>query len=143
MQPYRDQSGRELRNSRARLGLGMGIMGLLALTLASCLPSQWSYLGESTDRATQEEVTDRLGTPLQTKSLEDEGSLWVYRYEVRSSLVGRRGDMVGGAPCIEYLLTFDGKKVLRYWTRQHCGMVQAGASLPGKYDKSGDNGGKL
>jgi hypothetical protein len=33
-----------------------------------------------------------------------------------------RGDMMGGAPCIEYFLTFDQRKVLIYWTRQPCGM---------------------
>lgn len=144
MQPYRDQSEREQRNSRARLGLGMGIMALLTLVLASCLPSQWSYLGESTDQATQEEVQDRLGAPFQTESLEDEGSLWTYRYEVKGSwLTGRRGDMVGGAPCIEYLLTFDSKKVLRYWTRQLCGMVHVGGTVPGTYGKFGESAGKL
>ncbi len=121
-----------------KLVSGLVMSAILAVILTSCLPSQWEYLVESTGRATQEEVTDRLGAPFQTESLEDGGSLWTYRYEVRSSVfVGSRGDMVGGAPCIEYLLTFDRKKVLTYWTRQLCGMVHVGASLPGKYEKSG------
>lgn len=120
MRSCRNRSRRGLRISRPRFGLGVGLVTLLALLLASCLPWQWDYLFEATGRATQKEVRERFGTPLKTKSLEDEGALWVYRYEVRSSLVGWRGDMFGGAPCIEYLLTFDSKTVLRYWTRQPC-----------------------
>lgn len=124
--------------SGLRLGPGLGIVALLALTLASCLPSQWSYLGEATGRATQADVKERFGEPLQTKGLENEGSLWVYRYEVKDGwLMGMRGDMMGGASCIEYLLTFDSQKVLRYWTRQPCGLAQVGGGLPGKFEKSG------
>ncbi len=128
-----------LRNGRSWLSLGMGIV---ALMLVSCLPSQWEYLDEATGRATQKDVKERFGAPLRTKALEHEGSLWVYRYEVRSSLVGMRGDMVGGSPCIEYLLTFDGRNVLVYWTRQPCGLVSVGGSPPGKYDKTGEIVGK-
>lgn len=116
----RDTSRRGLRISRLRVGLGAGLVMVVAILLASCLPWQWDYLFESTGRATQKDVRARFGTPLKTKSLEDEGALWVYRYEVRSSLIGWRGDMFGGAPCIEYRLTFDSKTVLRYWTRQPC-----------------------
>ncbi|TAJ24977.1 MAG: hypothetical protein EPO64_08760 [Nitrospirae bacterium] len=105
------------------VSLGLGIVALL---LTACLPWQWDYLNEATGRVTQKDVKERFGAPLRTKALENEGSLWVYRYEVRSSLVGMRGDMVGGAPCIEYLLTFDGKNVLTYWTRQPCGLAHKG-----------------
>ena len=135
MQPCRDESERKLRSNRPWLGLGM--VALLGLLLAACLPWQWDYLDEATGRATQADVKERFGEPLQTKSLENEGSLWVYRYEVRSSLVGMRSDMMAGAPCIEYLLTFTRTKVLTYWTRQPCGLAQVGGGLPGKYEKSG------
>lgn len=122
------------KSGQSWLSLGLGIVALL---LAACLPWQWDYLGEVTGRATQKDVKERFGAPLQTKALENEGSLWVYRYEVRSSLVGMRGDMVAGSPCIEYLLTFDSRKVLVYWTRQPCGLASVGGSPPGKYEKFG------
>jgi hypothetical protein len=142
MQPCGDQSERNLRNSLPWLSLGS--IALLALTLVSCLPWQWDYLVEATGRATQEEITEQFGAPIETKNLEGEGSLWIYRYEVKGGwLIGRRGDMVGGAPCMEYRLTFDSKKVLRYWTRQPCGMVQGGGSLPATYEKSMGNADKF
>ena len=74
--------------------------GLFCLVLGACLPSQWEYLIEAADRATQDEVRKRMGSPSLTKDMPDGDSVWTYRYEVRSSLVGRRGDMVGGSPCM-------------------------------------------
>jgi len=91
-----------------------------ALFLVSCLPSQWEYLVEATDRATEDEVRTRMGTPALTKAMPDGDSVWTYRYEVRSSWVGNRGDMVGGSPCIEYALTFDAQEILRHWVRRPC-----------------------
>lgn len=93
---------------------------VLSLFLVSCVPWQWEYLIEAAGRAMQDDVKKRFGDPLLAKSLGESGSSWTYRYEVRSSLVGRRGDMLGGAACIEYLLTFDTQEVLRYWLRQPC-----------------------
>jgi hypothetical protein len=106
---------------QSRVSLGLVAL-MLALVLTACLPSQWDYLVEATGQATQEDVRERFGAPRRSQDLEDGGSLWVYRYNVRSSLAGMRGDMMGGAPCIEYFLTFDRAKVLIYWTRQPCGM---------------------
>lgn len=103
-------------NTDKWLGSGLGIV---ALVLAGCLPSQWEYLGQANGHATQEEVKERLGDPRQTKTLPDQTQVWTYRYEV-SSFPGRRGDMRGGAPCIDYVLTFNSKNILTYWTRQPC-----------------------
>ncbi|HKW85600.1 MAG TPA: hypothetical protein VJM82_00865 [Nitrospiraceae bacterium] len=94
--------------------------GALSLFLVSCVPWQWDYLIEAAGRATQDDVQKRFGAPLLTKSLGESGSSWTYRYEVKSSFVGRRGDMLGGAACIEYLLTFDTQEILTYWVRQPC-----------------------
>ena len=92
----------------------------LSLLLVSCVPWQWEYLINATDRVTQDDVHKRFGDPLLAKSFGESDSIWTYRYEVSSSFWMRRGDMVGGQRCIEYLLTFDIEEVLRYWVRQPC-----------------------
>lgn len=92
----------------------------LSLFFVSCVPWQWEYLIAANDRATQDEVRQEMGAPNLTKSLDGIESVWTYRYEVSSSFWFRRGDMVGGSPCIEYVLNFDGKHVLRHWVRQPC-----------------------
>jgi hypothetical protein len=91
-----------------------------AFMLTACVPAQWDYLIEAIDRATQEDVENHLGAPDSVTALEDNSSLWTYRFESKSSWWGKRSDMVGGLPCAEYLLTFDGQKILRYWVRQDC-----------------------
>lgn len=92
----------------------------LSLLLVSCVPWQWEYLIVATDRVTQDDVQKRFGDPLVARSFDEGDSIWTYRYEVSSSFWMRRGDMVGGQRCIEYLLTFDIEEVLRYWVRQPC-----------------------
>lgn len=100
-------------------GWAVAAIAGLTFSLAACLPSQYEYLGKANGHATQEEVKDRLGEPFQTKTLADQTQVWTYRYEV-NSFPGIRGDMRGGAPCMDYILRFDSKQVLNYWTRQPC-----------------------
>lgn len=100
-------------------GWAFAVIAGLTFSLAACLPSQWEYLGKANGHATQEEVKDRLGEPFQTKTLADQTQVWTYRYEV-NSFPGIRGDMRGGAPCMDYILRFDSRQVLNYWTRQPC-----------------------
>jgi hypothetical protein len=107
---------------------GIGMM----LVFTGCLPSQWEYLVENNGRATQEDIKDRFGDPYQVKDIKDldeQGTMWTYRYEVKSSPIGRRGDMIGGAPCIEYVLTFNDQKILANWTRQPCSRFKIKPSL--------------
>jgi hypothetical protein len=112
--------GSPMRLKQSGSWRGLVIAALLCLVLGACLPSQWEYLIEAADRATQDEVRKRMGPPSLTKDMPDGDSVWAYRYEVRSSLVGRRGDMVGGSPCMEYVLTFDAQEILRHWVRRPC-----------------------
>jgi len=100
--------------------LGLLVTAIVSLVLNSCIPSQWEYLINANDRATQGEVRRQMGAPNLMKSLRENESIWTYRHEVSSSFVGRRGDMVGGQRCIEYVLTFDAQQVLRHWVRQPC-----------------------
>ncbi|HEV8540166.1 MAG TPA: hypothetical protein VGQ60_03295 [Nitrospiraceae bacterium] len=98
---------------------GIGMM----LGLTGCLPSQWEYLVEHNGRVTQEQIKDRFGDPYLIRDiheLDEQGTMWTYRYEVKGSPIGRRGDMIGGQPCIEYVLTFNDQKILANWTRQPC-----------------------
>jgi hypothetical protein len=96
------------------------LVGLISLLLTACMPWQTKYLGPNTGKATQEEVKDKFGDPLKVKDAGELGTMWTYHYEVRSSLIHRRGDMIGGNPCVEYDLTFDHRNILTYWTRRPC-----------------------
>jgi len=100
--------------------VGRSLVLLACLTVSACLPSQWEYLVRATDRATEDEVRNRFGVPYAIKTFEDLTSSWTYRYERKSSWTQRRGDMIAGAPCIEYELTFDRQEVLRSWVRRPC-----------------------
>ncbi len=97
----------------------VAVIAGLTVSLAACMPSQYEYLGRANGHATQEEIKDRLGEPFQTNTLADQTQVWTYRYEV-NSFPGLRGDMRGGAPCMDYILRFDSKQSLNYWTRQPC-----------------------
>ena len=114
----RDESDMSLRRTQPRCVLVAA--AALSLFFVSCVPWQWEYLITATDRATQDEVRQKMGAPNLTKSLDGIESIWTYRYEVSSSFLFRRGDMIGGSPCIEYVLDFDATHVLRYWVRQPC-----------------------
>lgn len=102
--------------------------GALALVLLSSLPAcagkHWNYLHDVNGRATQDDIRKELGEPRETRTLDDGTTQWTYRYETRSSLIFRRGDMLGGFPCVDYALLFDSKNVLSYWTRQPCQVTE-------------------
>lgn len=109
----------------SRLIMGAG----LVLSLAGCLPWQWDYLIEKNGRVTQEQIKNEFGDPYLVKDLDDQGTMWTYRYEKSGSPIGRRGDMIGGQPCIEYVLTFNSEKILANWTRQPCSAFRIRPSL--------------
>ena len=115
---HRDESDMSLRRTQPTCVLV--VAAALSLLVVSCVPWQWEYLITANDRATEDEVRQKMGAPNLTKSLDGIESVWTYRYEVSSSFLFRRGDMVGGSPCIEYVLNFDDKHVLRHWVRQPC-----------------------
>jgi hypothetical protein len=96
----------------------------VAFPLSACAGKHWNYLHEANGQATQEDVRKEMGEPKETRVLDDGTIQWIYRYEVRSSLIFRRGDMVGGFPCVDYALLFDSRNVLSYWTRQPCQVTE-------------------
>jgi len=80
-------------------------------------PWRGIYLSASTNAATQDEISQKLGPPHRTRPLEDGNTLWQYQY---------MGGYEGSGFCREYILTFGQQKVLRNWSRQDCPRSKAG-----------------
>jgi hypothetical protein len=91
------------------------------------MAKETTYLRSAQDRATQEEVQTRLGTPRLTASTTAGESLWVYEvYEIAPG--GQDTWSTRGSWCDEYVLTFDRQHVLRQWT--HKSQVHGGELMP-------------
>jgi outer membrane protein assembly factor BamE (lipoprotein component of BamABCDE complex) len=84
-----------------------------------------TYLRQAQDRATQEEVRERLGAPALIKAAPAGESTWVY--EIRQEQSGSR-ITAPGMWCDEYVLTFDSQGVLRQWT--HRSQFHGGEVMP-------------
>ena len=67
------------------IALGIG------LSLTACTPSRMSYLREAVNRATQDEITTKLGPPQAAKELTTGETVW--RYE------SYQGDLLCLAGC--------------------------------------------
>jgi hypothetical protein len=79
-----------------------------ALSLTACTPWRMTYLRDSVNRATQDEITTRLGPPHAARVLTSGETMWRYQ--------SYQGDLL----CLEYILRFDQAGILRQWTRQGC-----------------------
>jgi hypothetical protein len=79
-----------------------------AFSLAACTPWRIDYLRGSVNRATQDEITTRLGPPHAARALTNGETVWRYQ--------SYQGDLL----CLEYILRFDQAGILRQWTRQGC-----------------------
>ncbi len=89
-----------------------------------------TYLRSAHNRATQEEVKQRLGPPALTKTGPAGESILVY--QVRAQQPGGRS-YAPGMWCDEYVLTFDGQAILRQWTHKsyfHGGELQPTLCVP-------------
>lgn len=86
------------------------IMGNLLLGIAGCMffsePWRMQFLRKAEGRASQEEVSNRLGDPLKTEKLSTGGEVWTYE-----DCIGR----IGSHSCVRYFLTFDDRLILREW----------------------------
>src|SRR5581483_8867748 len=83
---------------------------LIAMGCAMVEPKETAYLRTAQDRATQEEVRQRLGPPTLTAATQTGEALWVY--QIRTQQPGNRMT-APGMWCDEYVLTFDDHAVLR------------------------------
>ena len=87
------------------------ILIIVVLTVTACTPWRKAYLESVKGQATQDEITQKLGPPRITRTLDSGGQVWLYRYE---------GVDQYGSDCTEYILTFDTSKILRSHVRQGC-----------------------
>ncbi|MGH7205264.1 MAG: hypothetical protein ACREI2_03520 [Nitrospiraceae bacterium] len=90
----------------------------LVLAVSGCAlfeGKETTFLRSAQDRATQEEVRQRLGPPQLATSTQSAESVWVY--QVRQQQPGSRIN-APGLWCDEYVLTFDSQAVLRRWTHR-------------------------
>jgi len=83
------------------------------------------YLKSAQDRATQQEVSQRLGKPWWTSTSPAGEPVWIY--EVREEEPGSRWTSIG-MWCDEYVLTFDKQGILRRWT--HKSQLHGGELMP-------------
>ena len=90
---------------------------ILAATV-SCAPWRDTYLTDSVNRATQDDVTKRLGPPHFSRELTAGGRVWTYQYRDITSF----GDPIRTlrSYCLEYVLIFDKNDILREWRTQDC-----------------------
>jgi hypothetical protein len=79
-----------------------------AFSLTACTPWRIAYLRDSVNRATQDEITTRLGPPHAVRTLTYGETVWRYQ--------SYQGDLL----CLEYILRFDAAGILRERTRQGC-----------------------
>jgi hypothetical protein len=92
------------------------VLVLLFLTACGPVPPLRSqYLSDVEGKATQDEIEQRFGPPHHTKALENEGSVWTYRFE--SAFYTYWG---AARSCIQYTLTFNAEKVLKNWDDEEC-----------------------
>lgn len=102
-------------------------IGLL-LTITGCMileAKETTFLRTAEDRATQEEVQQRLGPPSMINESQSGESIWVY--QIWDWQPGNRFTATG-AWCDEYLLTFDSQSILRRWT--HGSHFHGGEAFP-------------
>lgn len=76
------------------------------------------YLSSAVNRATEDEVQQRLGNPI--RIVHDGAQRTVWEYEIREYVEGGNNSwtMTGTWWCDEYDLTFDHQRMLRKWTHR-------------------------
>jgi hypothetical protein len=88
---------------------------LTGMGCALLVPQETRYLQSAQDRATQDEIRQRLGEPRHTASIPEGGTVWIY--EVLDLEPGSQSTWsTTGSRCDEYTLIFDTHGILRHWT---------------------------
>jgi hypothetical protein len=112
-----------------KTALHISVLGLCVL-MAGCalfVPEESRYLESVQDRATLEDIRQRLGEPQRVAITQAGESVWVY--EVRQLEPGSQNTWATtGSWCDEYTLRFDTGGVLRHWT--HKSFLHGGELMP-------------
>jgi hypothetical protein len=106
----------------SRGGIAKALAAVLTLSAlaAGCAPWQADYLKDRVHKASEEEVTARLGQPAEVKILESGGSEWIYHVFSDSIFNYSYRGHEAEPDCREYILTFNERHVLTYWLTQEC-----------------------
>jgi hypothetical protein len=99
---------------KSTLAIALVVLWLMA-GCSLFIPKECRYLKVAQNRATGEEVQQKLGAPLERIAVPTGERLW--RYEVLEEQPTHRGTPTGFW-CDEYRLTFDREGVLRDWTHR-------------------------
>lgn len=86
---------------------------MTTLLLTACAIGVTAYLDRVVGHATQDDVTQHLGTPHETTAQPEGGSIWTYRSQGYDGFNQESW-------CREHVLTFDAQRILRKWVRQDC-----------------------
>lgn len=92
----------------------------LSVLATGCTAWQADYLKEQVHKASEEEVTARLGHPDQVKILDSGGTEWVYHVFSDSIFNYSYRGHEAEPDCREYILTFNERHILTYWLTQEC-----------------------
>ena len=93
---------------------------LLLLGASACSTWQADYLKDQVHKATEQDVTARLGKPTEVKQLDDGGTEWLYHvFSTGLFDFGYKGQPAEQI-CKEYVLTFNERRILTYWIAQDC-----------------------
>lgn len=114
----------------------ISLVGVVSVLMGCAVfeAKETTFLRSARDRATQEEVRQRLGPPKITASDQAGDPIWVY--QVRGQQPGNRMSPVGSW-CDEYVLTFDRQAVLRRWAHRsyfHGGELMPTYCVPGGFE---------
>jgi hypothetical protein len=92
----------------------------LGVTLAGCslfTPDETLYLRTAQDHASQQEVRQRLGTPVLSEMTGAGETVLVY-HVMQQEPGAQNSWATAGSWCDEYVLTFDTQGILRHWTNR-------------------------
>lgn len=97
---------------------------VLSVALTACMGLPDAYFKDNVGKATQQEVTAKLGDPDHRYPLEGGGAKWIYIIHVSTAtyLTYANAD---AEVCYNYELIFDDKQVLQRWqgNNKNCGTV--------------------
>ena len=121
------------------------LVAVCLLGLSGCSHWRESYLNDSLNEATEEQIKQKLGRPHMVKeSLLDGEAVWTYRFALTerelhplspgsmgkgamdlgnsaAALIGKGQEgPIETVNCYRYELKFDRSKILREWTREEC-----------------------